>query len=264
LLMTATPIPRTLALCFYGDLSTSLLAEKPPGRAEVVTRVVAPGERAEMLAFLVQRAAAGERIYWVCPRIVAAEEEERDSKDQVASAERALAELTHGPLAAFGLEALHGRLSAAQRARAIERFRSGEVKVLVGTSIVEVGVDVPEATAIVIEGAERFGLAQLHQLRGRVGRSARASACFLVATGEDRGRLAFLAETSNGFEIAEEDLRRRGMGDLAGLRQAGENLEGLAEEDLELGLVHLARELVRCDRALWQHYLGVRAGAALV
>jgi len=264
LLMTATPIPRTLALCFYGELETSLLAEKPPGRAEVVTRVVQTEGRGEMLAFLVERARAGERIYWVCPRISESEDEERDSKDQVASATRALAELARGPLAPFGLEALHGRLGAAQRARAVERFRRGEVHVLVGTSIVEVGVDVPEATAIVIEGAERFGLAQLHQLRGRVGRSARVSSCFLLPTGEDGGRLEFLAGCASGFEIAEEDLHRRGMGDLAGLRQAGPNLEGLDDADLELELVHAARELVRQDAELARHYLGAAARAALV
>ena len=264
LLMTATPIPRTLALCFYGDLETSLLGEKPPGRAEIETRVVPPEGRAELLAFLVERARAGERVYWVCPRIDGETDEERESKNEVASATRALEELARGPLAPFGLEPLHGRLGAAQRARAIERFRSGEARVLVGTSIVEVGVDVPEATAIVIEGAERFGLAQLHQLRGRVGRSHRPSSCFLLAQGEDGGRLAFLAGTSSGFEIAEEDLRRRGMGDLAGLRQAGENLEGLGDEDLELALVRAARELVRADAELARHYLGAATRATLV
>jgi len=264
LLMTATPIPRTLALCFYGDLETSLLAERPPGRAEVVTQVVPSDGRAALLAFLVERARAGERIYWVCPRIDDEVEDGRESKDQVASATRALQELARGPLAPFGLEPLHGRLRPEQRARAIERFRQGAAQVLVGTSIVEVGVDVPEATAIVIEGAERFGLAQLHQLRGRVGRSSRPSTCFLVATGGDGERLAFLARSSSGFEIAEEDLRRRGMGDLAGLRQAGENLEGLCDEDLEHELVRAARELVRTDATLARHYLGAAARAALV
>jgi ATP-dependent DNA helicase RecG len=258
LLMTATPIPRTLALCFYGDLATSFLAELPPGRGPVETKVVPAGRRAELLGFLAQRAAAGERVFWVCPRIAADPEAEREPREECASAERTHAWLAGSSLARFGLELVHGRIRADQRARAVERFRSGESRLLVGTSIVEVGVDVPQATVMVIEGAERFGLAQLHQLRGRVGRSPRPSWCFLLAGGGEVQRLAFLERSADGFAIAEEDLRRRGMGDLAGSRQAGENAEGLSEAELDLELVQFARTAVRDDAELRRHYLGAR------
>jgi len=271
LLLTATPIPRTLALCFYGDLDTSLLRERPPGRGPVTTRVLAAGGRDELLSFLVERAAAEERIYWVCPRIVEEADESgeddlggQESRAQTASAEAAFAALRAGALGPFGVELVHGRIAAARRAAAVERFRAGTSRVLVATSMVEVGVDVPEATAMVIEGAERFGLAQLHQLRGRVGRSPRASWCFLVAGAGDDGRLAFLETCTDGFAIAEEDLRRRGMGDLAGLRQAGENLEGLSDPELDFERVRRARELVRSDARLLRHYLGRGTGARLV
>jgi ATP-dependent DNA helicase RecG len=208
--------------------------------------------------------AAGERVFWVCPRIVAEEgaAPEGESRAESASAEQVFARLSGGALAAGGIALLHGALPSERRAAAIERFRSGAVHVLVATSMVEVGVDVPEATLMVIEGAERFGLAQLHQLRGRVGRSHRPSWCLLFGGVEGRSRLAFLERCDDGFQVAEEDLRQRGMGDLAGLRQAGENLEGL--EDVELDLVRAARELVRADAALRAHYLGPSPGAALV
>jgi ATP-dependent DNA helicase RecG len=274
LLMTATPIPRTLALCWYGDLAASLLAERPPGRGPLETRVVDADGRAELVAFLAERARAGERVFWVCPRILPEEDDGddadesdeggRESPAERVSAEEAHARLARGPLAEHGVELVHGRIDAASRARAIERFRSGAARVLVGTAMIEVGIDVPEATAMVIEGAERFGLSQLHQLRGRVGRSHRPSWCFLLATGEAGARLRFLEETADGFRIAEEDLRRRGMGDLAGIRQAGENLEGLGDDELDLALVAKAHALVRDDAALRARYLGASGGAALV
>ena len=269
LLMTATPIPRTLALCFYGDLDTSLLRERPPGRGPVETRVLTDDGRDELLGFLDQRASAGERVFWVCPRIEEDAEsgasDDGESRAQTASAEAAFAELRAGPLAAFGVELLHGRVPSARRAEHVERFRSGASRVLVATSMVEVGVDVPQATVMVIEGAERFGLAQLHQLRGRVGRSPRPSWCFLVADDEGASeRLRFLEQCGDGFAIAEEDLRRRGMGDLAGLRQAGENLEGLADPELDFERVRRARELVRRDPELCRFYLARAPGAELV
>ena len=189
-------------------------------------------------------------------------EPEGDSRAEAASAEQTFERLSAGELAATGLALVHGRLAPARRARAIESFRSGAAAVLVATSMVEVGVDVPEATLMVIEGAERFGLAQLHQLRGRVGRSHRPSWCFLFGAREAHERLRFLETCVDGFELAEEDLRRRGMGDLAGLRQAGENLEGLDEPELDLALVRHARELVRAAPELQKLYLG--ADAALV
>jgi ATP-dependent DNA helicase RecG len=264
LLMTATPIPRTLALCYHGDLETSLLAERPGGRGTIATRVVGESEREEVLRFVAERVAAGERAFWVCPRIAADAPAgpEAESRAESASAEQAFARLAESALASGGIELLHGGLPTERRARASERFRRGAARVLVATSMVEVGVDVPEATVMVIEGAERFGLAQLHQLRGRVGRSHRPSWCFLFGAGEGRARLGFLEQCDDGFRVAEEDLRLRGMGDLAGLRQAGENLEGLAEVELELVLA--ARDLVRADPELRARYLGTSPGAALV
>jgi len=263
LLMTATPIPRTLALCYYDDLETSLLAERPAGRGVVETRVVGAGERDEVLRFVAARVATGERAFWVCPRILAEEsaEPEGESRAESASAEQTFSRLSESALSSAGIELLHGRLAPERRARAIERFRRGAARVLVATSMVEVGVDVPEATVMVIESAERFGLAQLHQLRGRVGRSSRPSWCYLIAA-EGAVRLAFLEQCNDGFQVAEEDLRQRGMGDLAGLRQAGENFEGL--EEVELVLVRAARELVRADPELCAHYAGTSPGAALV
>ncbi|HEX6885574.1 MAG TPA: DEAD/DEAH box helicase [Planctomycetota bacterium] len=273
LLLTATPIPRTLALCYYGDLETSRLAERPQGRGPLVTRVIGPAGRAEVEAFVLERARAGERVFWVCPRIVdePLDEASDEPLDEAAArrAERAAAERVHaalaaGPLAGPGLGLLHGKLPPARRAAAIERFRRGADAILVATSMVEVGVDVPEASVMVIEGAPHFGLAQLHQLRGRVGRSHRPAWCFLLAERLPDARLELLADCNDGFVIAEEDLRRRGMGDLAGLRQAGENLEGLGDEELDLALVEAARALVRADADLRAHYLGLAEGAALV
>lgn len=273
LLMTATPIPRTLALCYYGDLETSLLRERPPGRGPLTTQVLGADERAALEAALCERVARGERVFWVCPRILERADDEgprresdsgRESRAETASAERVHAHLASGELGRAGLALLHGRLAPERRLEALQRFRSGEVRVLVATSMVEVGVDVPEATVMVIEGAECFGLSQLHQLRGRVGRSSRAASCFLVASAAARERLAFLEQCADGFVVAEEDLRRRGMGDLTGLRQAGENLEGLDDSELELELVQAARRLVRADPARLEHYLGQARGPALV
>jgi ATP-dependent DNA helicase RecG len=242
LLMTATPIPRTLALTLYGDLDTSLLKEKPAGRGRVRTRWVRGRDRARVQPFLVECAARGEQIYWVVPRI-GVEGEDVDEALQAgrASAEVALERLKRTPLAAHGIELVHGRIPAAERAQRLERFRRGEARVLVATSVIEVGVDVPAATVMVIENAERLGLAQLHQLRGRIGRSEREGWCLLFGDRSAEERFLVLERTSDGFEIAEEDLRRRGMGDLVGLRQAGENAEGLADVDLDL--VFAARDL---------------------
>ena len=174
-------------------------------------------------------------------------------------------DLGRTPLARHGIALVHGRLEAEERAGRLARFRSGEVGVLVGTTVLEVGIDVPEATVIVIEGAERFGLAQLHQLRGRVGRGPLPSWCFLFAAARARERLEVLTRTNDGFRIAEEDLARRGMGDLDGLRQAGRNVEGFPAPEADLELVLLARRLLQ-DATLRKRILarGVGAGPALV
>jgi ATP-dependent DNA helicase RecG len=250
LLMTATPIPRTLALCLLGDLDISVLDEKPAGRGSLETRALADSERHAVLALVEKKLAAGDRVYWVCPRI------DPGGREDPASAESAFEELAKGALGKYGIELIHGRVEPEERARRVDRFKRGVSRMLVSTTIIEVGVDVPEATCMVIENAERFGLAQLHQLRGRVGRGSGASHCFLLANEEGLERVRILEECSDGFELSEEDLRRRGMGDLAGLRQAGENLEGLADVAVDEELVEFARELMREGRGLVDRYCG--------
>jgi len=221
LVMTATPIPRTLSLTAYGDMDVSKLAEKPPGRRPVDTRLI-PAERLlEVIQAVERKISAGERVYWVCPLV-----EESEAVDLQAAAERhsALRESLEprlGPV--IGL--VHGQMPSAEKDAAMEAFVRGDTKLLVATTVIEVGVDVPEATLIVIEHAERFGLAQLHQLRGRVGRGGRPGACLLMYYGRPgetaRARLTIMKETDDGFRIAEEDLRLRGAGELLGTRQSG-------------------------------------------
>jgi ATP-dependent DNA helicase RecG len=216
--MTATPIPRTLTLAAFGDLDVSRLDEKPPGRAPISTRAV-PLDRLEELYEAVGRAVKkGDRVYWVCPLV-----EESDTSDLAAAEERwrALAAL-YGE-SRVGL--LHGRLSGAEKEARAEAFRHGEIDVLVATTVVEVGVDAPDATVMIIEDAERFGLAQLHQLRGRVGRGDKPSTCVLLyrppLNEGARARLDALRASDDGFFIAEEDWRLRGPGELLGHRQSG-------------------------------------------
>ena len=217
LVMTATPIPRSLALAYFGDMDVSVLDEKPPGRTPIDTRVL-PLERLEEVVAAIGRAvAAGARAYWVCPLV-------EDSEEVDLAAAEARAEALRGFFgAAVGV--VHGRMKGPEKDAAMERFQRGETSVLVATTVIEVGVDVPEATIMVIEHAERFGLAQLHQLRGRVGRGAGRSTCLLLYKGPlgvaGRARLEILRETEDGFRIAEEDLRLRGEGDVLGARQAG-------------------------------------------
>ncbi len=217
LVMTATPIPRSLAWAIYGELDLSVLDEKPPGRGAVATRVREASSRERIYRFAAERVRRGERVYVVVPAI---EEGEREVSDTRETAQRITA-------AAGGIAVgvLHGRLPPDERSRVLAAFARGDVGILVSTTVVEVGVDVPEATVMVVENAESFGLAQLHQLRGRVGRSARPSWCALVvgehATEEARARLAVLEATSDGFVIAERDLEVRGPGDLLGVRQSG-------------------------------------------
>ena len=217
LVMTATPIPRSLAWAIYGELDVSVLNEKPPGRASVVTRVRDIEARAAVYRFAAERVAAGERVYVVVPAI---EEGEREVAAVQATARR-IADAE--PALAVGM--VHGRMRPEDRSRVMAAFARGDVGLLVATTVVEVGVDVPEATFMVVENAEAFGLAQLHQLRGRVGRSERPSWCALVVgkavSPEARGRLALLERTADGFEIAEKDLEARGPGDLLGTRQSG-------------------------------------------
>jgi ATP-dependent DNA helicase RecG len=218
LLMTATPIPRSLVLAAYGDLATSRLDEKPPGRKPITTRAV-PNERVKEVLEATGRALArDERIYWICPVIEGGED---DATMAAVERHRLLAERFGGA----GIGLVHSRLASADKEAALASFARGDTRLLVATTVVEVGVDVPEASIIVVEHAERFGLAQLHQLRGRVGRGERPSACLLLyeppLNAAARARLAILRETEDGFRIAEEDLRLRGPGEVLGVRQSG-------------------------------------------
>jgi ATP-dependent DNA helicase RecG len=221
LVMTATPIPRTLALTAYGDLDVSVLDELPPGREPARTQVLA-GKRGESAAWTLvsERVAAGERAYVVCPKV----EDDGDSDSDWKDATTVAAELTDAmPKLRVGL--VHGRLDSEKRDRVMRAFKDGALDVLVATTVIEVGVDVPAATVMVVLDAERFGLAQLHQLRGRVGRGGGAAHCLLVTGGsiseDGRRRLDAMASTNDGFRIAEEDLALRGPGELLGPRQAG-------------------------------------------
>jgi ATP-dependent DNA helicase RecG len=215
LLLSATPIPRTLALTLYGDLDISALKEKPKGRAPVKTGVRTSKERSKIYAFLQEQCAAGRQVYVVYPVI---EESERvDLK-----AATTMAEELERKLGTLRVGLVHGRMKSEERDAVMRRFRDGELDVLVATTVIEVGIDVPNATVMVVEHPERFGLAQLHQLRGRVGRGAEESHCVLICDQPmAMPRLKRLARTSDGFKIAELDLKERGMGELAGTRQAG-------------------------------------------
>lgn len=222
LVMTATPIPRTLALTVYGDLEVSTIDEMPPGRKPIKTRWYQPQERDDAYTFLRKRLDAGEQAYVICPLV-----EESETLD-VRSAEQEYEHLSNGPLRGYSVELLHGRMAGKMKDEVMGRFGRNEAQVLVSTSVIEVGIDVPNATVIVIEGAERFGLSQLHQFRGRVGRSAQQSYCLLFSTEDDPGpeareRLEAMCETTDGFALAEVDLRMRGEGETWGRLQSGTN-----------------------------------------
>ena len=238
LVMTATPIPRTLALTCFGDMDVSVLDEKPAGRQPIVTRLVSTDRLDEVVAALGRALAAGDRVYWICPLV--AESEFVD----LAAAEERFEDLRHSFGDAVGL--IHGKMPGPDKDAAMERFAAGETRILVSTTVVEVGVDVPEATIMVIEHAERFGLAQLHQLRGRVGRGSRASTCLLLYRGPlgqvSRARLEMMRETEDGFRIAEEDLRLRGEGEVLGTRQSGMAAFRLANLESDAALLQVARD----------------------
>ena len=222
LVMTATPIPRTLALTVYGDLEVSTIDEMPPGRKPIKTRWYQPHERDDAYAFIRKHLDAGEQAYIICPLV-----EESETLD-VRSAEEEFEHLRNGPLSGYEVALLHGRMAAKMKDDVMSRFGRNETQALVSTSVIEVGIDVPNATVIVIEGAERFGLSQLHQFRGRVGRSETQSYCLLFSSEEDPGpeareRLEAMVDTTDGFELAEVDLRMRGEGETWGRLQSGSN-----------------------------------------
>ncbi|HYA74449.1 MAG TPA: ATP-dependent DNA helicase RecG, partial [Roseiarcus sp.] len=259
LVMTATPIPRTLVLAYFGDMDVSALTEKPPGRMPIDTRAIPLERLDEVVAGIGRAIAGGARAYWICPLV-----EESEALDVAAAEERAAA-LRHFFGDAVGL--VHGRMKGPEKDAAMERFQRGETKALVATTVVEVGVDVPEATIMVIEHAERFGLAQLHQLRGRVGRGAGRSSCLMLYKGPlgeaARARIEILRETEDGFRIAEEDLRLRGEGDVLGARQAGAPGFRLARLEIHGALLATAREraqaaLANGDRLRGEENRGLR------
>ena len=230
----------------YGDLDVSVLDEKPPGRTPIVTRSAQGEDQVEEVwADVRAEAAAGRQVYVVCPLI------EESEKLEVASAEETIERLAHGELRGLKLELLHGRMSSAEKEQVMNRFRSGETDVLVATTVIEVGVDVPNATIMVILDADRFGIAQLHQLRGRVGRGVHASRCWLVTSlketddslvPESNPRIEALVESDDGFYLAEADLELRGEGTLMNKEQKGRSDLKLASLRRDRELVELARE----------------------
>jgi ATP-dependent DNA helicase RecG len=217
LVMTATPIPRTLTLTAYGDMDVSRMPDKPPGRQPVDTRVISMDRYAEVTQSLGNAIKDGARVYWVCPLVSESELIDLAAAEDRAKTLRAIYGDTVG--------IVHGQMKAAEKDAVMARFAAGEISILVATTVIEVGVNVPEATVMVIEHAERFGLAQLHQLRGRVGRGRDKSSCVLLYRGPlgetSKARLTIMRETEDGFKIAEEDLRLRGAGEVLGTRQSG-------------------------------------------
>ena len=231
LVMTATPIPRTLTLTQYGEMDVSRIDEMPPGRTPIETRVISEERLSDVVDGLNRHVAKGGQAYWVCPLV-----EESEKTDAAAAEERARVLKLRLGEDKVGL--VHGRMKGPEKDAVMARFSAGELALLVATTVIEVGVDVPNATLMIVEGAERFGLAQLHQLRGRVGRGTGKSTCLLIRaqtlTEVGRARLALLRETSDGFRIAEEDLRLRGPGEILGTRQSGEvGFRVAAPEDVE-------------------------------
>ena len=241
LAMTATPIPRTLTLAQYGEMDVSRLDEMPPGRQPIDTRVVAVERMADVVGALARHLVSGQQAYWVCPMV-----REHETED-IAAAEARFAEMT----ARFGDQVVlvHGQLRPEVKDAAMEKFVRGEAKLLVATTVIEVGVDVPNSTLMVIEQAERFGLAQLHQLRGRVGRGSGKSTCLLLRSAAlsetSRERLALMRETQDGFRLAEEDLRLRGGGELLGTRQSGDTPFRVASLEQITRLLPLAHDDAR-------------------
>lgn len=267
LVMTATPIPRTLTMALYADMDTSVIDELPPGRQPVTTRVIGEAKRDEVIGRVGEALQRGDQAYWVCTHI------EESDIEGVRDAEGVFAELSEAlPKARIAL--LHGRTPAAEKAETMAAFKAGTLELLVATTVIEVGVNVPNATLMIIENADRLGLAQIHQLRGRVGRGSKASHCLLMHAGSlsetGKARLGVLRESSDGFRIAEEDLRLRGPGELLGTRQTGDQTFRIADLERDADLfddaVTRAKALLAGNRSeaaqLVAHWSGGRIDLA--
>jgi ATP-dependent DNA helicase RecG len=265
LMMSATPIPRTLAMTYFADLEVSVIDELPPGRTAIVTKVFSDEKREEVLARIHEQVQAGKQVYWVCPLV-----EESETLD-LQNATAVHQELT-ALLAPAMVVLLHGRMNATEKQAAMALFSDGTAAVMVATTVIEVGVDVPNASLMVIEHAERFGLSQLHQLRGRVGRGAQASVCVLLYSGKlseaGRTRMKVMRDSTDGFVIAQTDLELRGPGEMLGSRQSGVPLLRFADLQLDEQLIAPARDvaeklLTQCPELAEQHlqrWLGGREG----
>ncbi len=240
LMMSATPIPRTLAMSYYADLDVTVLDELPPGRTPIKTRLVAESRRDDVVGFIAKLVDEGRQAYWVCPLI------EESETLQLQTAQETFEQLS-ADLPGLRIGLVHGRLKADEKQSTMASFAAGEIDVLVATTVIEVGVDVPNASLMVIEHAERFGLSQLHQLRGRVGRGAYESSCVLIYAGKlsdtARQRLKIIFENTDGFEIARQDLHLRGPGEFVGSRQSGVPLLRYADLEMDADLVEMARRV---------------------
>ena len=257
LVMTATPIPRTMTLTVYGDLDVSQIKELPPGRKPIKTMVKRKASRRRVYEFVMDELDRGRQAYVVCPLV---EHSESERLEGVLSAEEVFDELSNGMFSTVDCALLHGKMSSKEKDDVMERFRAGEYRLLVATTVIEVGVDVPNASVMVIEHADRFGLATLHQLRGRVGRGGTESYCILLSdTKSDAGkeRLEIMETTSDGFKLAEEDLKLRGPGQFFGEAQHGLPDLKIADVFRDLGLLHEAREaaekFMRDEKNLAEH-----------
>ncbi|NYT61085.1 ATP-dependent DNA helicase RecG [Alcaligenaceae bacterium] len=240
--MSATPIPRTLAMTFFADLDVSVIDELPPGRSPVLTKLVADSRRDEVLGHVIAEVRQGRQAYWVCPLVEESEALQlQTAVDTHTWLEQALPDVRVG--------LIHGRLAAAEKQQVMQAFRTGQLDLLVATTVIEVGVDVPNASLMIIEHAERFGLAQLHQLRGRVGRGIQQSVCVLMyqrpLSAVARQRLRAMYETADGFEIARRDLEQRGPGEFLGVRQSGQELLRFASIETDAQIVEQAQEAAR-------------------
>ena len=244
LVMSATPIPRSLALVMFGDLDISIMDEMPPGRLPVTTRIVGDEKRDDMYGFVRKELDAGRQAYIVCPLV-----EESENSDSLKAAKAHAQELAKGALKGYTIGLTYGSQSAAEKEEALRAFACGETQVLVATTVIEVGVNVPNASLMIIEDADRYGLAQLHQLRGRVGRGTVQSWCFLLSKPNDR--LRTLVKTNDGFEVARADLEQRGPGELLGTRQHGEAL--IPGGAAAYGSMQLLYEAAQCAQELQEN-----------